>query len=185
MFDDFAESAKAQTLALNANTDDEQGAAARTVARRAHDKDDLAQLLNVLGLPDDPDTLTDLFPLLPETRDAPMNINPTTAGSTRSAHKAVALSMHADGASEEAIREATGLSETELSDLIADKVLDLPRADALVLGRLCSRNSSPHPCWSPWAYPAQPSLPSQDLGNYVNLPLGNNAIVHSAVMASP
>ncbi|MFH9958988.1 histone-like nucleoid-structuring protein Lsr2 [Streptomyces roseolus] len=124
MFDDFTESAKAQALALNANTDDEQGAAARTVARRAHDKDDLAQLLDVLGLPDDPDTLTDLFPLLPETGDAPMT---TTTGSTRSAHEAVALSMHADGASEQDIREATGLTEAELSDLIADKVLDLPR----------------------------------------------------------
>lgn len=129
MFDDFTESAKAQALALNPSTDDEQGAAARTVARRAHDKDDLAQLLDVLDLPRDPDTLTDLFPLLPETGDAPMT---TTTGSTRSAHEAVALSMHADGAGEQAIREATGLTEAELSDLIADKVLDLPRADALV-----------------------------------------------------
>ncbi|MEU3400656.1 Lsr2 family DNA-binding protein [Streptomyces filamentosus] len=129
MFDDFTESAKAQSLALNANTDDEQGAAARTVARRAHDKDDLAQLLDVLGLPHDPDTLTDLFPLLPETGDAPMTINPApAAGSTRSAHEAVALSMHADGASEQDIREATGLTEAELSDLITDKILDLPRA---------------------------------------------------------
>ncbi|MDV5143231.1 hypothetical protein R1T08_02625 [Streptomyces sp. SBC-4] len=132
MFDDFTESAKAAALALNANTDDEQGAAARTVARRAHDKDDLAQLLNVLGLPADPDTLTDLFPLLPETGDVPMTTNPTTAGSTRSAHEAVALSMHAAGASEESIREATGLSEAELSDLIADKILNLPRTHVLV-----------------------------------------------------
>ncbi|MFB7938007.1 histone-like nucleoid-structuring protein Lsr2 [Streptomyces sp. NPDC056049] len=128
MFDDFTESAKAQALALNANTADAQGAAARTVARRAHDKDDLAQLLNALDLPRDPDTLTALFPLLPETGDAPMAISPTTtAGSTRSAHEAVALSMHADGADEQAIREATGLTEAELSDLIADKVLALPR----------------------------------------------------------
>ncbi|MFC8793357.1 Lsr2 family DNA-binding protein [Streptomyces cinereoruber] len=129
MFDDFTESAKAQALALNPSTADEQGAAARTVARRAHDKDDLAQLLDVLDLPRDPDTLTALFPLLPETGDAPMTTNPTSTGSTRSAHEAVALSMHADGASEQAIREATGLTEAELSDLITDKVLDLPRAD--------------------------------------------------------
>ncbi|MFF7780377.1 hypothetical protein ACFZCG_38940 [Streptomyces tanashiensis] len=45
----------------------------------------------------------------------------TTTG-TLSAHESVALSMHADGASEQAIREATGLTEAELSDLIADKV---------------------------------------------------------------
>ncbi|MFB9608610.1 histone-like nucleoid-structuring protein Lsr2 [Streptomyces roseofulvus] len=130
MFDDFTESAKVQALALNPSTDDEQSAAARTVARRAHDKDDLAQLLDVLDLPRDPDTLTDLFPLLPETGDAPMTTNPTATGSTRSAHEAVALSMHADGADEQAIREATGLTEAELSDLIADQVLNLPRADA-------------------------------------------------------
>ncbi|MGW6247946.1 Lsr2 family DNA-binding protein [Streptomyces roseolus] len=130
MFDDFTESAKAQALALSPSTEDEQGAAARTVARRAHDKDDLAQLLDVLDLPRDPDTLTALFPLLPETGDAPMTTNPTATGSTRSAHEAVALSMHADGADEQAIREATGLTEAELSDLIADKVLGLPRADA-------------------------------------------------------
>ncbi|MGW5003168.1 Lsr2 family DNA-binding protein [Streptomyces hydrogenans] len=132
MFDDFTESANAQALALNPSTADEQGAAARTVARRAHDKDDLAQLLDVLALPRDPDTLTALFPLLPEAGDAPMTTNPTATGSTRSAHEAVALSMHADGAGEQTIREATGLTEAELSDLIADKVLDLPRADALM-----------------------------------------------------
>ncbi|MFF0486764.1 hypothetical protein [Streptomyces sp. NPDC004435] len=130
MFDDFTESAKAQALALNPSTADEQGAAARTLARRAHDKDDLAQLLDVLDLPRDPETLTALFPLLPETGDAPMTTNPTATGSTRSAHEAVALSMHADGADEQAIREATGLTEAELSDLIADKGLGLPRADA-------------------------------------------------------
>ncbi|MFF5638269.1 histone-like nucleoid-structuring protein Lsr2 [Streptomyces sp. NPDC012825] len=126
MFDDFDQSAKAAGLALSTNTNDEQGAAARTVARRARDKDDLTALLGALGLPTDETTLTDLFPFLPEHGDAPMTTHPTTS-SSRSAHEAVALSMHADGASEQVIREATGLSEQELSDLIADQVLGLPR----------------------------------------------------------
>ncbi|RSS85787.1 hypothetical protein EF919_37690 [Streptomyces sp. WAC02707] len=131
MFDDFDQSAKAAGLALSTSSSADQSAAARTVARHARDKDDLAQLLDVLGLPADETTLTDLFPLLPEHGDAPMTTHPTTApaagGPALSAYEAGALSMHADGASEQAIREATGLSEKELSDLIADKVLGLPR----------------------------------------------------------
>ncbi|MFI9297512.1 Lsr2 family DNA-binding protein [Streptomyces gardneri] len=57
------------------------------------------------------------------------NTPATPAGSTRTAHEAVALSMHTAGASEQAIREATGLTEGELSDLIADQVLGLPHTD--------------------------------------------------------
>ncbi|MFD9053521.1 Lsr2 family DNA-binding protein [Streptomyces zaomyceticus] len=91
----------------------------RTAARHARDTTDLALLLDVLGLP------ATTHPL-PETGE-PANM--TTTG-TLSAHQSVALSMHADGASEQTIREATGLTESELSDLIADKILELPRADA-------------------------------------------------------
>ncbi|MER8233152.1 histone-like nucleoid-structuring protein Lsr2 [Streptomyces sp. NPDC094049] len=128
MFDDFDQSAKATALALNASTGAEQDAAARTVARRARDKDDLTHLLDILGLPADE---TALFPFLPEPGDAPMTTNPTTASApARSAHEVVALSMHADGASEHAIRQATGLSEHELSDLITDQARRLPTTDA-------------------------------------------------------
>ncbi|MFE0776437.1 histone-like nucleoid-structuring protein Lsr2 [Streptomyces sp. NPDC058861] len=136
MFDDFAQSAKAAGPALNTSSSDVQNAAARTVARHARDKDDLAPLLDALGLPADETTLTDLFPLLPEHGDAPMTTHPTTGlvpavgGPALSAYEADALSMHAEGASEQAIREATGLSEKELSDLIADKVLGLPRTSS-------------------------------------------------------
>ncbi|MEU4655186.1 histone-like nucleoid-structuring protein Lsr2 [Streptomyces sp. NPDC023723] len=42
----------------------------------------------------------------------------------------MAISMHNNGDTEQAIREATGLSETELSDLIASHVLGLPRTAA-------------------------------------------------------
>ncbi|MFF9854264.1 Lsr2 family DNA-binding protein [Streptomyces litmocidini] len=119
MFTDLTVS-RAGALALTPSPAS-QLAVARTVARHARDHTDLALLLDVLGLPT-------IHPL-PET-GGPATMTTTTG--TLSAHESVALSMHADGASEQAIREATGLTAAELSDLIADKVLDLPRADVLM-----------------------------------------------------
>ncbi|MDV9188203.1 histone-like nucleoid-structuring protein Lsr2 [Streptomyces sp. SR27] len=132
MFTDLTVSTQAGALALTPSTTPQLAAAARTVARHAHDETDLARLLDVLGLLTADDTTDTETDPLPETGDPATMTNTTTidAGSTRSAHEAVALSMHADGASEQAIREATGLTETELSDLIADKALALPRAAA-------------------------------------------------------
>ncbi|MFI8426000.1 histone-like nucleoid-structuring protein Lsr2 [Streptomyces sp. NPDC085479] len=118
MFTDLTVSTRAGALSLTPTTEPQLAAAARTVAHHARDTTDLALLLDVLGLPAPRP--------LPETGD-PTTM--TTPG-TLSAHESVALSMHADGASEQAIREATGLTEAELSDLIADKVLDLPHASA-------------------------------------------------------
>ncbi|WP_241847753.1 RapZ C-terminal domain-containing protein [Streptomyces sp. CB02009] len=118
MFTDRTVSAQAAAPAVNPNPVLELAAAARTVTRHARDTTDQTPLLYVLGLP------ATTHPL-PETGE------PATMTSTGnlSAHQSIALSMHADGASEQAIRETTGLTETELSDLIADKVLELPRAD--------------------------------------------------------
>ncbi|MEU7031451.1 histone-like nucleoid-structuring protein Lsr2 [Streptomyces sp. NPDC046275] len=120
MFTELTVSTRAGALAVNPSPAPQLAAAARTVTRHARNQEDLALLLDVLGLPT-------IHPL-PETGD-PATM--TTTGSL-SAHESVALSMHADGASEQDIREATGLTEAELSDLIADKVLDLPRAGAPV-----------------------------------------------------
>lgn len=53
----------------------------------------------------------------------------TPAAPALSAHEAMAISMHNNGDSEQTIREATGLSETELRDLIANQVLGLPSED--------------------------------------------------------
>ncbi|MFJ5142724.1 hypothetical protein [Streptomyces sp. NPDC088707] len=117
MCTDLTVSTRAGALVLAPSTEPQLAAAARTVARHARDHADLALLLDVLGLPT-------IHPL-PETGDT---ATMTTTTGTLSAHESVALSMHADGASEQDIREATGLTEAELSDLIADKVLDLPRA---------------------------------------------------------
>ncbi|MEU9943107.1 Lsr2 family DNA-binding protein [Streptomyces lavendulae] len=129
MFTDWTEALEAEALPLNPNPQQQLAAAARVTARSSRDKDDLGLLLDVLGLPTDPDTLTALLPLIPETGDAPTMTNTRTAPAL-SAHEAMAISMHNNGDSEQAIREATGLTETELSDLIADRVLGLPRPAA-------------------------------------------------------
>ncbi|WP_331738003.1 Lsr2 family protein (plasmid) [Streptomyces sp. NBC_00637] len=129
MFTDWTEALEAESLPLDPNPAQQLAAAARVTARSSRDKDDMALLLDVLGLPTDTDTVTALLPLIPETGDAPTMTN-TPAAPALSAHEAMAISMHNNGDSEQAIREATGLSESELSDLIADRVLGLPRAAA-------------------------------------------------------
>ncbi|GGX29211.1 Lsr2 family DNA-binding protein [Streptomyces chryseus] len=129
MFTDWTEALQAEALPLNPNPQQQLAAAARVTARSSRDRDDLGLLLDVLGLPTDTDTLTALLPLIPETGDAPTMTN-TPAAPALSAHEAMAISMHNNGDTEQAIREATGLSETELSDLIANQVLGLPRAAA-------------------------------------------------------
>ncbi|MEU1078006.1 MULTISPECIES: histone-like nucleoid-structuring protein Lsr2 [unclassified Streptomyces] len=127
MFTDWTEALEAESLPLDPNPAQQLAAAARVAARSSRDKDDMALLLDVLGLPTDTDTLTALLPLIPETGDAPTMTNIPTAAPALSAFGAMAISMHNNGDCEQAIREATGLSETELSDLIANQVLGLPR----------------------------------------------------------
>lgn len=126
MFTDWTEALEAESLPLDPNPTQQLAAAARVTARSSRDKDDMTLLLDVLGLPTDTDTLTALLPLIPETGDAPTMTNTPATAPTLSAFEAMAISMHNNGDSEQAIREATGLSETELSDLIADQVLGLP-----------------------------------------------------------
>ncbi|MFJ4343164.1 hypothetical protein [Streptomyces sp. NPDC088915] len=75
MFTDLTVSTQAGTLALNPSTAPQLSAAARTVARHARDENDLALLLDVLGLPTDDTTATDP---LPETGD-PATMTNTTA----------------------------------------------------------------------------------------------------------
>ncbi|MCX4784484.1 Lsr2 family DNA-binding protein [Streptomyces sp. NBC_01264] len=125
MFTDWTEALEAESLLLSPSPAQQLAAAARVTARSSRDKDDMALLLDALGLPTDTDTLTALLPLLPETGDATMPTIP--AAPALSAHEAMAISMHNHGDSEQTILEATGLSETELTDLIADQVLGLPR----------------------------------------------------------
>ncbi|MEU5971994.1 hypothetical protein [Streptomyces globisporus] len=71
MSTDWSEALEAESLPVDPTSAQQLAAAARVTARSSHDKDDLGLLLDVLGLPADPDTLTALLPLIPETGDAP------------------------------------------------------------------------------------------------------------------
>lgn len=68
MFTDWSQALEAESLPLNPNAARQLAAAARVTARSSHDKDDLGLLLDVLGLPADPDTLTALLPTHPGNR---------------------------------------------------------------------------------------------------------------------
>lgn len=129
MFTDWQEALEAEALPLDPNPAQQLAAAARVTARSSRDKDDLGLLLDVIGLPTDPDSLTALLPLIPETGDAPTMTN-TPAATALSAFEAMAISMHHNGDTEQVIREATSLSAIELSDLIDSRVPGLPRAAA-------------------------------------------------------
>ncbi|MFB6790219.1 histone-like nucleoid-structuring protein Lsr2 [Streptomyces olivaceus] len=106
MFTDWTEALEAESLPLDPNPAQQLAAAARVTARSSRDKDDLGLLLDILGLPTDTDTLTALLPLIPEIGDAPTMTN-TPAAPAPSAFEAMPISMHNNGDSEQAIREAT------------------------------------------------------------------------------
>ncbi|MFI9176148.1 Lsr2 family DNA-binding protein [Streptomyces lincolnensis] len=114
MFNDWKQALEAEGLPLDPTTTEQEAAAARVAARHAGDKEDLVLLLDVLGLPGDDDTLTALLPLLPEDGDPD---DMTTE--TPNAFEAMALSMHSNGDSTDAIISATGLSDDELTELLA------------------------------------------------------------------
>ncbi|MFJ7416394.1 histone-like nucleoid-structuring protein Lsr2 [Streptomyces sp. NPDC098077] len=78
MFTDWSEALEAESLPLDPTSAQQNAAAARVTARHSHDKHDMTLLLDALGLPTDPDTLTALLPLIPETGDTPMTTNPAT-----------------------------------------------------------------------------------------------------------
>ncbi|MFI1808413.1 hypothetical protein ACH415_32905 [Streptomyces californicus] len=121
MFTDWSEALEAESLSLDPTTPQQRAAATRATARRSHDHHDLTLLLDALGLPTDPDTITTLLPLIPETGDHPVTNTPAPVPAPAlSAFEAIALSMHTNGDSDQKIREATGLSATELSNLIAN-----------------------------------------------------------------
>ncbi|WP_256725360.1 Lsr2 family DNA-binding protein [Streptomyces acidiscabies] len=98
---------------MNPTTTEQEAAAARVTARHAGSKEDLALLLDAIGLPGDDDTLTALLPLLPdhagETGMTERTLNVT---------EATALSMYYDGGQMDAITDATGLSKDEVTALV-------------------------------------------------------------------
>ncbi|MET4673837.1 hypothetical protein ACFV2I_36765 [Streptomyces microflavus] len=82
MFTDWSEALEAESIPLDPTTAQQYAAAARVTARSSHDKHDMTLLLDVLGLPTDPDTLTALLPLIPETGDKPVTTTPPPRPST-------------------------------------------------------------------------------------------------------
>ncbi|MEU6175856.1 histone-like nucleoid-structuring protein Lsr2 [Streptantibioticus parmotrematis] len=93
----------------------QQAAAARTVARHAHSKEDLALLLDAVGLRDD-DTLTTPLPLF-TSPEGDTHV-PQQPPATANAFEAMALSMHHADHCVDDITAATGLSENEITALI-------------------------------------------------------------------
>ncbi|MFF7196880.1 histone-like nucleoid-structuring protein Lsr2 [Streptomyces sp. NPDC088197] len=128
MYDNFDIHAAAESIPLTVFGATEEGAAAHMTARHARDKDDLADLLAALALPDDIDTVTALLPLIPAPADdSPADPEPTgdepampdqppTTG--LDAFEAMAISMHNAGADVFAITEATGMTCQEVENLI-------------------------------------------------------------------
>lgn len=117
MFTDWKQALEAEGLPLDPTTTEQEAAAARVTARHAGSKKDLVLLLDVLGLPGDDDTLTTLLPHLPDDGD-PDDMT-TETPQPPNAFEAMALSMHGNGDSTDAIISATGLSEDELTELLA------------------------------------------------------------------
>lgn len=114
MFTDWTEALEAEGLPLDPTTTEQEAAAARVTARNAGSKEDLALLLEALGLPGDDDTVSTLLPLLPSPEG-----DPDMPRTTANAFEATALSMyHADHPVAE-ITQATGLTEDEITALVA------------------------------------------------------------------
>ncbi|MFE7958697.1 hypothetical protein [Streptomyces sp. NPDC057413] len=120
------------TAALTVQPEQEQAeaaAAARTVARNARDKDELADLLGYLGLPRGEDDLTELLPLLNPPTDQPDAGAPmTTSAPTNNAYLAVAVSMLKDGTDTATVQTTLELSGEELAEAIEHA--GLPEPDA-------------------------------------------------------
>lgn len=105
--------------------------ASRTTARHARHRGDLLVLLDALGLPADSEATTPLLPLIPapdprpavdaadcdQTGDQP--VMPHSPAPAVDAFEAVAVSMHHSGYPTEAITNATGLTEQEITTAVA------------------------------------------------------------------
>ncbi|MET8955470.1 histone-like nucleoid-structuring protein Lsr2 [Streptomyces sp. NPDC004533] len=121
MFTDMKEALEAEALALTPLGSDQNSAASVVVAHHARDKDDLADLLGVLGLPCAEDDLVRLLAHLasPDT--------PTGDSMTVNAITATAAFMLNNGDNPEHVRSTLGLSESELAEVVkhAEKHADL------------------------------------------------------------
>ncbi|MEV7082431.1 histone-like nucleoid-structuring protein Lsr2 [Streptomyces sp. NPDC093516] len=119
MFTDWHEALEASDgLPLHPTSTEQEAAAAHTCARNATSKEDLVLLLDVVGLPGDDDTLATLLPLLKSPEGDP-DMQQPAAATAPNAFEATALSMFYADHSMPEITEATGLSEDEITALVA------------------------------------------------------------------
>ncbi|WUT01800.1 Lsr2 family protein (plasmid) [Streptomyces sp. NBC_00708] len=147
MFADWQQALDAEGLPLNPNTDDQRAAATRTIARHATSNEDLVLLLNMTGLPSDDDNLTALLPLIPDTGDAPAMTHPTSPPAPSARDAAV---RHTSGTTAQTSREASGLSDARLRDVILDQPrthLTPPAAETIDVEQLLAWAAS-HPAAS-------------------------------------
>ncbi|GGV51180.1 Lsr2 family DNA-binding protein [Streptomyces spectabilis] len=110
MFTDVKEALAAEDLELTPLGTGQHSAASLVVAHHARDKDDLAYLLDALGLPCAEDDLVRLLPHL-TTPDH----TPTGDEMSANAFTATAASRLQNGDSPEHVRSTLGLSQSELS----------------------------------------------------------------------
>jgi hypothetical protein len=135
MFNDWQQALAAEELPLEAIPEAELAAAARRTARNSRDKDDLALLLEAIGVPTDTDTITALLPLIPDPADTDPTDPADTTGTTGddpdmttttvpekaktalTAEEAMAVSMYFAHRPIGDIIEMTGLSEQRIRRL--------------------------------------------------------------------
>ncbi|MEU1519933.1 hypothetical protein ABZ490_48810 [Streptomyces sp. NPDC005811] len=122
-FTDWAEALDTSALTLEPDSEDTAGhnaAASRLVARNARDKEDLADLLDAIGLPAAEDDLVPLLPLVLSPTDHPATGDlMTTSTPTTNAFFAVAVSMLKEGADTATVLQTVDLSEAELAEALA------------------------------------------------------------------
>ncbi|WP_460074095.1 Lsr2 family DNA-binding protein [Streptomyces sp. YKOK-I1] len=102
-------------------------AAARVTARRAADKDDLAELLDAIGAPTDADTLTTLLPHLSDTATGDLM---TTQAPRANAYAAAAADMLHRGDSPDQVRTTLGLSDAEIAEAVQQAEAELAQKPA-------------------------------------------------------
>lgn len=134
MFDELNAADEALALGTSELPSGADILASRITARHARDKDDLLVLLDALGLPTDTDATTPLLPLIPTPDPAADAADPEPSGDQPvmphspapaaeapavDAFEAMAVSMHHSGYPTEAITNATGLTEEEITAAVA------------------------------------------------------------------
>ncbi|MGA4844764.1 Lsr2 family DNA-binding protein [Streptomyces sp. G5(2025)] len=123
MFADMREALEAEALELTPLDSHQSATASVVVACHARGKDDLADLLEALGLPCGEDDLVRLLPHLPAPN------TPTGDSMPATAFTATAASMLRNGDHPAHVRETLGLTESELAEATQHAAQHTPDSD--------------------------------------------------------